>query len=62
MIQCSLNGFCHQSGESIITLVEDMDQWLRGWTHDRKVMGSIPRPDCLRVLEQGTLFHIVPVH
>ena len=39
-----------------------MVQWLTCWTHGRKVVGSIPRPDCVSVLEQDTLFHIVPVH
>ena len=39
-----------------------MAQRLRCWTHDRKVVGSIPGPDCVCVLEQDTLFHIVPVH
>ena len=39
-----------------------MAQWLRRWTHDHKVMGSIPGPDRVCVLEQHTLFHIVPVH
>ena len=38
-----------------------MAQWLRRWTQDRKVVGSIPGP-CVCVLEQDTLFHIVPVH
>ena len=43
-------------------IMEGMAQWLRRWTHDRKVIGSIPGPDCVCVLEQDTLFHIVPVH
>ena len=28
----------------------------------RKVVGSIPGPDCVCVLEQDTSFNIVPVH
>ena len=32
------------------------------WIQDRKVVGLIPGPDCVYVLEQDTLFHIVPVH
>ena len=43
-------------------IVEGMAQWLRRWTHDRKVVGSIPGPDSVCVLEQDTLYHIVPVH
>ena len=39
-----------------------MAQWLRRWTHDCKIVGSIPGPDHVCVLEQDTLFHIVPVH
>ena len=46
----------------VLCFVEGMAQWLRCWTHDRKVVGSIPGPDCVCVLEQDTLFHIVPVH
>ena len=42
--------------------VEGMAQWLRRWTHDLKVVGSILGPDCVCVLEQDTLFNIVPVH
>ena len=37
-----------------------MAQWLRRWTHDRKVVGLIPGSDRVCVLEQDTLFHIVP--
>ena len=36
-----------------------MAQWLRCWTHERKVMGSITGPDHVCVLEQETLFDIV---
>ena len=39
-----------------------MAQWFRRWTHDRKVKGLILGPDCVCVLEQDTLFHIVSVH
>ena len=42
--------------------VEGMAQWLRCWTHDHKVVGSVPGLNCVRVLEQDTLFHIVSVH
>ena len=41
--------------------VEGMAQWLRRWTHDRKVVGSIHGPDRACVLEKDTSFHIVPV-
>ena len=39
-----------------------MAQWLRRWTHDGKVVSSIPGPDRVCVLEQDTLFYIVAVH
>ena len=35
---------------------------MTGWIYERKVVGSIPGPDRVCVLEQDTLFHIVPVH
>ena len=41
--------------------MEGMALWLRCWTHDRKVVGSILGQDCVCYIEQDTLFHIVPV-
>ena len=45
-----------------MSTVEGMAQWLRRWTHDRKVVGSIPGPGFVCVLGQDTSFHIVQVY